>query len=366
MEGFFKREWKAFLNDMQELGEFFAQPVFEKKPSEFCEPKQDGFFKREWKAFLGDMQSLGEMVLAAFEDDPVLKLCAPKEEKVFEAEGVEKVGFFKNEWNLFKQDLAQADAELSQLFGFQKKNLIEEEVPQATFEEPTYVKDEIDIKLETYLEEPVDELMENSCGDKTQHEVLREYAAFFKPYSEQPEMCQVAFKKYYDRHALKMAVNEFPVEQARIIQNNVDVFIKGQEIFGEGGQFIDSRVDGIFTKVGMTEINKMVGILSDTVNDGKNLQGERMLAEVISYMVDNGIKVEKNGTLLQPVKKSLEAKLDAVHDCLREHEDWNDDYQTLLSQERKYLYALNRIEQYETEQRIAEFESKLSELDVIV
>jgi len=364
MEGFFKREWKAFLNDMQELGEVFVRPESDK--SNF-EPKQDGFFKREWKAFLDDMRGLGEMVIAAFEDDPILKLCAPKEEKVLDVDNAEKVGFFRNEWNLFKQDIAQADAELSQMFGFQKKNLAYEgPVPQATFEEPAYVKDEIDIKLETYLEEPVDELMENSCGDKTQHDVLREYATFFKPYSEQPEMCQVAFKKYYDRHALKMAVNEFPVEQARIIQNNVDVFIKGQEIFGEGGQFIDSRVDGIFDKVGISEVNKMVGILSDTVTEGKNLQGERILAEVMSYMVDNGIKVEKNGTLLAPVKKALEAKLDSVHDALREHEDWNEDYQTLLSQERKYLYALNRIEQYETEQRIAEFESKLSELDVVV
>ena len=163
-----------------------------------------------------------------------------------------------------------------------------------------------------------------------------------------------------------MAVSEFPVDQVRIIQNNVDVFIKGQEIFGEGGQFIDSRVDGIFDKVGIDEVNKMVGILSDTIVDGKNLQGERILAEAMSYMVDNGIKVEKQGTLLAPVKKSLEAKLDEVHGALREHEDWNEEYQSLLSQERKYLYALNRIEQYETEQRIAEFESKLNDLDVIV
>ena len=264
MEGFFKREWKAFLNDMQELGEVFIRPESDKVN---CEPKQDGFFKREWKAFLDDMRGLGEMVIAAFEDDPILKLCAPKEEKVLDVDNAENVGFFKNEWNLFKQDIAQADAELSQMFGFQKKNLAyEESVPQAIFEEPAYVKDEVDIKLETYLEEPVDELMENSCGDKTQHDVLREYATFFKPYSEQPEMCQVAFKKYYDRHALKMAVNEFPIEQARIIQNNVDIFIRDQEMFGEGGQFIDSRVDTVFEKAGMDEVNKMVGILEMTMS----------------------------------------------------------------------------------------------------
>lgn len=356
MEGFFKREWEAFKCDMQELGELFmtepkAEVVHE------SEPKADGFFKREWKAFLDDMRGLGEMVMAAFEDDPILKLCAPKEDNVLDYTAVERP--------TLRQELAQADAELASLFGFQKKNLIEEE-PVAVMETPSYVKDEVDIKLETYLGEPVDELMENSCGDKTQHDVLREYATFFKPYGENADMCQVAFKKYYDRHALKMAVNDFPVEQVRIIQNNVDVFIKGQEIFGEGGQFIDSRVDGIFDKVGIEEVNKMVGILSDTVTEGKNLQGERVLAEAMSYMVDNGIKVEKQGTLLAPVKKSLEAKLDEVHGALREHEDWNEEYQSLLSQERKYLYALNRIEQYETEQRIAEFESKLNDLDVIV
>lgn len=352
MEGFFKREWEAFKCDMQELGELFMP-----EPKVVKEPKADGFFKREWKAFLEDMRGLGEMVIAAFDDDPVLKLCAPKEDNVLDYATVSRP--------TLRQELADADDELASLFGFQKKNIIEE-APVATFEAPGYVKDEVDVKLETYLGEPVNELMENTCGDKTQHDVLREYATFFKPYGENPDMCQVAFKKYYDRHALKMAVSEFPVDQVRIIQNNVDVFIKGQEIFGEGGQFIDSRVDGIFDKVGIEEVNKMVGILSDTMTEGKNLQGERILAEAMSYMVDNGIKVEKQGTLLAPVKKSLEAKLDEVHGALREHEDWNEEYQTLLSQERKYLYALNRIEQYETEQRIAEFESKLNDLDVIV
>jgi len=137
-------------------------------------------------------------------------------------------------------------------------------------------------------------------------------------------------------------------------------------MFGEGGQFIDSRVDTVFEKAGMDEVNKMVGILSDTLTDGKNLQGERLFAEAVSHMVDNGIKVGKDRSLVAPVKKSLEAKLDEVHNSLRAHDDWNEDYQALLSQERKYLYALNRIEQYETEQRISEFESKLNELDVIV
>ena len=85
------------------------------------------------------------------------------------------------------------------------------------------------------------------------------------------------------------------------------------------------------------------------------------MAEVLTYMVDNGIKVEKNGSIMKPVKLVLEEKLNDVHTDLRNHDDWNDEYQALLSQERKYLYALNRIEQYETEQRISEFEQKITE-----
>ena len=82
-------------------------------------------------------------------------------------------------------------------------------------------------------------------------------------------------------------------------------------------------------------------------------------------MVDNGIKVDKATPLIEPVKHVLEDKLNEVHDSLRSHEDWNEEYQNLLSQERKYLYALNRIEQYETEQRISEFEQKINDLETI-
>ena len=369
MKGFFGKQWDLFLKDMEEIGNFFLDAfganetlmlgaAKEEKAIESCEVKQEGFFKREWRLFLQDMQDWGEMIMAAFEPDDKLMLSAPKEATV---EASAEPGFFKKEWDLFKADLDNANRALENLFG------IESKTPEV-FEmaEPVYLKDEVDLKLESFLGEPIDELKESACGDKTQHEVLREYATFFKPYSENPEMCQSAFKKYYDRHALKMAVSEFPVEQARIIQNNVDVFIRDQEMFGEGGQFIDSRVDTIFEKAGIAEVNKTVGILSDSLVDGKNLQGERLFAEAISYMVDNGIKVGKDKSLIAPVKKSLEAKLDEVHNSLRSHDDWNETYQALLSQERKYLYALNRIEQYETEERIAEFESKLNDLDVIV
>ena len=370
MKGFFEKQWDLFLKDMEEIGNFFLdafganEKLMLDTPKqtfcETCEPKE-GFFKREWNLFLQDMQDWGEMIMGAFEGEDQLLLGTPKDAKVEASTD----GFFKREWDLFKADIEQANNELEALFGIQKKNDVVVQAEEI-IAEPVYLKDEVDLKLESFLGEPVQELMENACGDKTQHEVLREYAVFFKPYSESPEMCQAAFKKYYDRHALKMAVSEFPVEQARIIQNNVDVFIKGQEMFGEGGQFVDSRVDTIFEKAGIEEVNKMVGILSDTTTDGKNLQGERLFAEAISHMVDNGIKVGKDKSLVEPVKKSLEAKLDEVHNSLRAHDDWNEDYQALLSQERKYLYALNRIEQYETEQRISEFESKLNDLDVIV
>ena len=229
-------------------------------------------------------------------------------------------------------------------------------------QEIQYEPDAIDHKVTAYFGENLDELRQNVSGEKTQHEVLREYAQFFKPYNESQEMCNSAFRKYYDRHALKIATEELPVAQARIIQNNVDLFIKGQEVFGDNGQFIDSRVDSIFEKVGVKEIEKAVDILHDNAEQGGvNTQGERLMAEVMTYMVDNGIKVEKNKNIIQPVKLVLEEKLNDVHTDLRNHDDWNEEYQALLSQERKYLYALNRIEQYETEQRISEFEQKINE-----
>lgn len=356
MKEFFKKEWQLFLNDMRDLGEMFMAP-FEKQPlmlSEAPKEKKEGFFAKEARLFLEDMQAWGEMILSVFEDKPLmLDSAEPKKQKQ-----EKKTGFLKNEWELFKADVDNANKSLEGMFG--KKDELD------FVAAGNYMKDEVDYKVETYLGEPIAELRESACGDKTQHEVLREYAGFFKPYTGDSEMCQVAFKKYYDRHALKMAVSEFPVEQVRIIQNNVDLFIKGQEEFGEGGQFIDSRVDSVFEKAGMDQVSKLVGILSDNVVDGKNAQGERIFAEALSYMIENGIKLDKAADLVNPVKKSLEAKLEDVHESLRAHDDWNDEYQALLSQERKYLYALNRIEQYETEQRISEFESKLNELDVIV
>ena len=279
--------------------------------------------------------------------------------------------FWKNEWKLFLEDLGSIKNAFSKIFGKKQDYLLlqsaQEEASQnePEAEIPVFIPDAIDHKVTAYFGENLDELRENMSGDKTQYDVLRNYAQYFKPYNESQEMCNSAFRKYYDRHALKIATEELPVEQARIVQNNVDLFIKGQEVFGENGQFIDSRVDSIFDKVGIDNVNKMVNILHDNTEEGVNTQGERLFAEVITYMVDNGIKVEKDKPLIEPVKHVLEEKLNDVHSSLRNHEDWNDEYQSLLSQERKYLYALNRIEQYETEQRISEFEQKINDLEAM-
>ena len=76
MKDFWKREWELFLNDMQELGEFFMQPVtfgFGKKDlmlkptneeiMEQAETVKTSFWQREKEAFLNDMKELGEFFM---------------------------------------------------------------------------------------------------------------------------------------------------------------------------------------------------------------------------------------------------------------------------------------------------------------
>ena len=294
------------------------------------------FWKNEWKLFLDDLSSL---------KNGVLKIFGVKKDYLM-------LGASNNEQSAL-EGMEQATVELASQEGMQEQVLA------------AYEPDAVDHKVTAYFGENIEELRQNYSGDKTQHEVLRDYAQFFKPYSESQEMCNSAFRKYYDRHALKFATEELPVEQARIVQNNVDLFIKGQEVFGENGQFIDSRVDTLFDKIGMEKVNKIVDIIHDNADQNVNVKGERLFAEVITHMVDNGIKFEKDTDVMEPVKLVLEEKLNDVHSSLRSHEDWNEEYQSLLSQERKYLYALNRIEQYETEKRISEFEEKLNDLEAI-
>lgn len=328
---FWKNEWKLFLEDIDSVKNAFAK-LFGRK--------QDYLMLKS-----GTQQDAGETLQ---NEEPVqassVSLSNVSSEVTLDsAEDIKAGGVFAQENGVFADSAIQ----------------------EAGIAQPTYQLDGIDQKVTTYFGENIDELRVNMSGDKTQHEVLREYAQYFKPYSEEQDMCNSAFRKYYDRHALKIATEELPIEQARIIQNNVDLFIKGQEVFGENGQFIDSRVDTIFDRIGIDQVNKVVGILHDNTDEGVNVQGERLFAEVITYMVDNGIKVEKGANVLDPIKSVLEEKLDDVHNNLKNHEDWNEEYQSLLSQERKYLYALNRIEQYETEQRISEFEEKLNDIESV-
>lgn len=329
------------------------------------------FWKNEWKLFLEDIDSVKNAFAKIFgrkqdylmlksgtqEDGEVLPMEEPVQASSISLENV------SSEVTLEAKDGINAGSVFAQDNGVFSEMAQEVSAPQAT--QPTYQLDGIDHKVTAYFGENIDELRINMSGEKTQHEVLREYAQYFKPYSEAQDMCNSAFRKYYDRHALKIATEELPIEQTRIIQNNVDLFIKGQEVFGENGQFIDSRVDTIFERIGIDQVNKVVGILHDNTDEGVNVQGERLFAEVVTYMVDNGIKVEKDSNVLEPIKSVLEEKLDDVHNNLKNHEDWNEEYQSLLSQERKYLYALNRIEQYETEQRISEFEEKLNDIESV-
>lgn len=78
MKEFFKNEWRLFLEDMRELGEFCLQPVeitFWGKSNLMLKPTYDEV-----------------------------------EAKVQDGE----VGFWQNEWNLFKQDLKNAKEFLTQ------------------------------------------------------------------------------------------------------------------------------------------------------------------------------------------------------------------------------------------------------------
>ncbi len=328
------------------------------------------FWKNEWKLFLEDIDSVKNAFARIFgrrQDYLMLKSGTQQDGEVLPQEEPVQASSISLE-NVSSEVTLETSNGMGANGVFAQNNDVISELSAteaAPAMQPTYQLDGIDHKVTAYFGENIDELRMNMSGDKTQHEVLREYAQYFKPYTEAQDMCNSAFRKYYDRHALKIATEELPVAQARIIQNNVDLFIKGQEVFGENGQFIDSRVDTIFERIGIDQVNKVVGILHDNTDEGVNLQGERLFAEVVTYMVDNGVKVEKDTNVLEPIKAVLEEKLDDVHNNLKNHEDWNEEYQSLLSQERKYLYALNRIEQYETEQRISEFEEKLNDIESV-
>lgn len=75
------------------------------------------FFKNEWKLFLEDMRELGEFCLQPVEitlwgkSNLMLK---PSYDEVESKVQAGEVGFWQNEWNLFKQDLKNAKEFLTQ------------------------------------------------------------------------------------------------------------------------------------------------------------------------------------------------------------------------------------------------------------
>lgn len=125
MKEFWKNEGNLFLKDMQELGEFFLQPVEITMPgkskAQMLKPtveetkakaNEGGFWSREWKAFLNDMEAIGNFCMQPVEitmpgqNKSVVNSC--------DSIDVEKTGFWANEWNLFKQDLKNAKDFLTQ------------------------------------------------------------------------------------------------------------------------------------------------------------------------------------------------------------------------------------------------------------
>lgn len=300
-----------------------------------------GFWKNEWDLFLQDMESIGRAT----------------------------VGFFVKEWELFVEDMKAIKGVLSfdkPTFLSSKKsfalNAATDDEGTIDYVEEKYELDPVEHKVVKFLCEDIGGLKTQFTSSGTQLDALKAYAEHFQEYKESPEMCHAAFQKYYDKHALRMAVSEVPVEQIKIVQNNADLFVKGQETFGEGAQFIDSRVDNVFEKAGKDQVVKMLDILSEGTDEQK-ADAERTFAELVQNMVDSGIKVGNDGDLVGPFKKVLESKLDSVHTKLKSQDEWNQEYQSLLTEERKCLYSLNKIEQHETEKQIKDFEKKLAEID---
>lgn len=129
MKEFWKNEWNLFLQDMQELGEFFLQPVEITMPgkskAKMLKPtveetkvkaSEGGFWKREWNLFLNDMESIGKFCLQPVE------ITMPGKSKAgvnsCNSTDAGKIGFWSNEWNLFKQDLKNAKEFLTQPIEF--------------------------------------------------------------------------------------------------------------------------------------------------------------------------------------------------------------------------------------------------------
>ncbi len=74
------------------------------------------FWKNEWQLFLKDMQELGEFCLQPVEITgiPWRKNIALKPSVAEIEQKCDQVGFWQNEWNLFKQDMQNVKEFLTQ------------------------------------------------------------------------------------------------------------------------------------------------------------------------------------------------------------------------------------------------------------
>jgi len=126
MKEFWKNEWDLFLKDMQDLGDFFLQPIEitgipGRNKAQMLKPtleetkskaSEGGFWSREWNTFLSDMEAIGDFCLQPVEitmpgqNKPVMNSC--------DSISNEKNGFWTNEWDLFKQDMRNAKEFLTQ------------------------------------------------------------------------------------------------------------------------------------------------------------------------------------------------------------------------------------------------------------
>lgn len=117
MKEFWKNEWDLFLKDMQELGDFFLQPIeitgIPGKSNKMLKPtveetreksNEGGFWAREWRLFLNDMEKIGDFCMQPVE------ITMPGHGKNNSGEN----GFWTNEWNQFKQDMKNAKEFLTQ------------------------------------------------------------------------------------------------------------------------------------------------------------------------------------------------------------------------------------------------------------
>ena len=175
------------------------------------------FWKNEWKLFLEDIDSLKNTFAKIFgrkKDYLMLKSGTQEDGEVLPQEEPAQTSSISLENVSSEVSLDSANG-LNAGGVFAQDNGVFSELSQVAdntqVEQPTYQLDGIDHKVTAYFGENIDELRVNMSGDKTQHEVLREYAQYFKPYTEAQDMCNSAFRKYYERHAFNIATEELPV-----------------------------------------------------------------------------------------------------------------------------------------------------------